>query len=412
MKKLMTILTAGVIAASCTAASAVELGGVDIHGFASQGFLKGTRENDFVSSNSGKGSFNFNEYGVNFSKQILPELRLGVQFFAQDRGSYGKDKITLDWAYGDYRFQDWLGVRVGKIKNPLGLYGETRDTDSLRTFVLLPQPIYVDALRDTFIATNGIDLYGNVPLGPVGKLSYQALVGAVTPTTDEGSAMRVGSSFTSALSGTAGINSVKVTDISADTVYVQSLEWSPPLDGLRLAASRFQANLHGTAVTDAAATAPASLKNLQWDINMYTRYVMGAEYTWKDLVVAGEYDLTDLDQVALGKTTQSKSDSWYLSAAYRLTDWFEAGAYYTERYTDRDDRDGSKYAAANAAKGLPAHNRYHKDTALTLRFDPMQNVVVKVEGHLIDGTALLDASEFKTAGKESYLFATKVTVSF
>lgn len=406
MNKLITILTAGVIAASCTTASAVELGGVDIHGFASQGFLKGTKENNFISNNSGKGSFNFNEFGVNFSKQITPELRLGMQFFAQDRGSYGKDKITLDWAYADYSYKDWLGVRAGKIKNPIGLYGDTRDTDSLRTFVLLPQPIYDDANRDVFIASNGIELYGYVPLGPVGALSYRAIVGTTMPTTDDGTALRIGSGFTTSLTGTAGISSVKVSDISVDTVYVHSLEWKTPLDGLRLATSGYHTSVHGTATSNATA---AAFQNLKWDLNNYDRYVFGGEYTWRDLVIAGEYDITDFDTVVLGTTTKRKNDSWYLSAAYRITDWLEAGAYYTERYQDRDDRDGSKYAAAT---GFPAHNNYHKDAAMTLRFDPIQNVVVKVEGHLIDGTALLDASEFGTAGKESFLFAAKVTASF
>jgi hypothetical protein len=56
-------------------------------------------------------------------------------------------------------------------------------------------------------------------------------------------------------------------------------------------------------------------------------------------------------------------------------------------------------------------NAWQKDTALTLRFDPLPNLVLKVEGHLEEGTWLLS----ETSGnerKEWYIFATKATVTF
>lgn len=69
---------------------------------------------------------------------------MGMQLFAFDRGNYGRDKVTIDWAYGDYRVNDWLGFRAGKVKIPLGLYNEARDNDALRTFIFLPQQAYFD----------------------------------------------------------------------------------------------------------------------------------------------------------------------------------------------------------------------------------------------------------------------------
>jgi hypothetical protein len=59
----------------------------------------------------------------------------------------------------------------------LGLYNETKDIDSLRTFVLLPSGVYHEAFREIYMGLSGVGLYGNVPVGAVGALDYQLLMG-------------------------------------------------------------------------------------------------------------------------------------------------------------------------------------------------------------------------------------------
>src|SRR3569623_3061653 len=124
MKKFLSFSVAAIAGAVCIALNPAHAADTDveIHGFVSQGYIKTTEENEYPVGNSGQGSFNFNDFGINFTKRLAPDLRVGLQLFAQDRGNFGNDTITLDWAYGDYRYQDWLGVRVGKVKIPLGLY--------------------------------------------------------------------------------------------------------------------------------------------------------------------------------------------------------------------------------------------------------------------------------------------------
>ena len=90
-----TLLVAAVLCWVC-AAQALEVEGVQIHGFASQGYIKTSKHNNFPVTTSGKGSFTFNDFAINVSKEILPDLRVGLQLLAMDRGSYGQDKITLD----------------------------------------------------------------------------------------------------------------------------------------------------------------------------------------------------------------------------------------------------------------------------------------------------------------------------
>ena len=414
MKKLLITFTALLAwSASFTCeAQALDLAGVEIHGFASQGFIQTTRENNFPVSNSGRGSFNFNDFGLNVSKDLLPGLRVGLQLIAFDRGNYGKDKVALDWAYGDYRLNDWLGFRAGKIKMPLGLYNETRDNDALRTFIFLPQNEYYEYERDSFNAITGGSVYGSVPLGGAGTVNYQLLVGTIPIAADGGTAINY-SSFISSVEAP-----LTVTSVSSNISVVHHLEWRTPLEGLRGTFSGLHTTFSGTAVgtfTDPQTQAKTPV-SASWKYDSLNRYIFGLEYTYKDLALAAEYQLDDYTVIAdyhnpaiENFRSKQSADGWYVSATNRFTDWFELGAYYHETYADRHHRNGSTLVQAGVV--AQPWNAWQTDTALTLRFDPLPHLVLKVEGHLMEGTWIM--SETTGAEKKSwYIFATKATVSF
>lgn len=388
-------------------ARALEFEGVEIHGFVSQGFIQSTKENNFPVSNSGKGSFNFNDFAINFSKELTPGLRVGMQLLAMDRGSYGRDKVTIDWAYGDYRITDWLGIRAGKIKAPLGLYNESRDNDALRTFIFLPQNQYYEYDRDSFNAITGGSVYGSVPLGRAGRANYQVQVGTF-PIEAGGASAKNYSAFIS----TPEITST-VTDISTETSVVHHLEWRPPVEGVRATFSGLHTSFRGTAV---GADALGNSFDSTWKFSDLHRYLFGVEYTLGDLVLASEYQLDDYTvsadyPAAPAQSFRSKQsgDGWYVSGTYRFTDWFEAGAYYHETYADRNNRSGSRLVASGYVDN--PWNAWQKDTALTLRFDPVPHLVFKVEGHLEEGTWLI-AETTGAEKKNWFIFATKATVTF
>jgi hypothetical protein len=410
---LITVAALAAWFASCTpAVHAIELYGVDIHGFASQGYIQTTRENNFPVSDSGKGSFHFNDFAINFSKEFIPGLRAGLQVLAMDRGTYGKNKVTLDWAYADYHFQDWLGFRGGKVKIPLGLYNETRDNDALRTFIFLPQNEYYEYERDSIMAMTGGSIYGSLPLGGAGAVNYQLLVGIIPITSDGGSAKNF-SAFISSVDAP-----LTVTDVSSTVSVVHHLEWRTPVDGLRATFSGLHSNFSGTATgtfTDPATNAKSPV-TADWKYDSLHRYIFGIEYSYQDLVLAAEYQLDDYKIIAdyhnpAIENFESKqaADGWYLSATYRFNKWFELGSYYHETYADRNHRNGSTLVQTGVVG--QTWNAWQKDAALALRFDPMRNLVLKVEGHLEEGTWLLS----ETTGAERkkwYIVATKATVSF
>jgi hypothetical protein len=465
IKSIISLLFITMIA-SFTCAGAAEVGGIEINGFISQGYLT-TSDNNFM-GNTSEGSFEFNEIGINFGKELIENMRVGVQLFSRDLGNYGNNEITVDWAYGDYRWKDWLGVRVGKIKAPHGLYNETRDVDMLRNWIFLPQSVYPEIERDAALSLMGVGVYGNARMGRFGGLSYQALIGTQNIDANESLAQSL-----------MGINTfdpyMRNQDINVDKKYAVSLTWDTPVNGLRVGGTAQVAKMDlvsygaypaglgifsymfmemdpatGIPVFDPETGMPLYS---EYAFNAFTdvtteNYVVSAEYTWNNLMVVAEYMWSDRELTIntqgvypdmansfdetfayLGQTEWAgvynpstpiyrKPAGWYVGATYRFTDWFELGGYYSENYGNRNDRDGS-VAAADLFQPLdPVYRAYNNDICLTARFDINQYWSVKLEGHHIEGVAGLPLSENTnrnyqhTFVKDWEMYAAKVTYNF
>src|SRR6266567_1213150 len=150
---------------------------VQIHGFASQGFVY-TDHNNWLSMHSSHGSGAFTDFGANVSTQVTDRLHIGAQVYDRNLGNIGEWHPSIDWAFADYRIKPWFGLRGGKVKTVLGLYNDTQDLDFLRTFALLPQSVYPTDIRDATIAHLGGDIYGSASLPHhFGAISYTAYAG-------------------------------------------------------------------------------------------------------------------------------------------------------------------------------------------------------------------------------------------
>lgn len=404
-----TLLCLATVAASLCPLTAQAQEPVEFHGFASQAFLW-SHHNKYLAPDANKGSFQYNEVGLNAISQLTDNLRVGIQLFARNLGEFGKDTVSIDWAYGDYRWRDWLGLRVGKIKLPLGLYNETRDVDSLRTNVLMPQAVYDEGFREMFLAAQGVGLYGHVPLRWLGSLSYQVYAASVTipegGSTARGIEMLSGGTF-------------KLRPSSNVRSYGGQLVWDTPLRGLRLAASGAQGSWTMAGTSTALATPLPAGQSAMLEFDDYLRMIYSIEFVWRSLTLASEYQRTGgtmnsaIDVTGLGmpvntlaKSSKKTNDGFYVSAAYRFASWFELGAYYSAAYADVDDRDGSLLEP-----GQPSHNGYQKDIALSLRFDIANGWCVKLEGHRLWGASLVGYEVTDTV-KDWTFFAAKASYSF
>src|ERR1700722_10815228 len=132
---------------------------VQIHSFASEGFAY-SNDNNYLTMDTSKGSFAMTDAGANISMPVTDSFRVGAQVYARNIGQLGDYHLQLDWAYGDYKFKDWFGIRAGKVKTALGLFNDTQDEGFLHTWAILPQSIYPLDLRSNVIAHTGGDIYG------------------------------------------------------------------------------------------------------------------------------------------------------------------------------------------------------------------------------------------------------------
>lgn len=414
MKKSMVITAAVLIGIFCMGNVQAQAQGdvsdiidsVDIHGFISQGYFK-TSDNNYLAEDSEDGTFQFNEFGINFASQLTDELRVGLQLFASDLGDVGNDEVKLDWAFADYRWRDWAGLRVGLMKMPVGFYNETRDIDALRTNIFLPQSVYTELLREAYVSLQGVAIYGNIPSDSMGSLSYQFQVGTTNIDDDSGTAIFI--------EGLA-MGAVEASNFDVDDMYAGSLQWVTPLNGLRVGGTMYNLSLTADASTTEALGPIQPGTNLVFDMEDITGYVLSAEYTLGDLLLAVEYSRLDIEVGVPGIPKEMipmkmdiETEGYYVSASYRFTDWFELGAYYSIYYPDVDDKDGDNLEAI----GLPDHGAWLKDFALTTRFDINEYWIFKLEGHLMDGTATVFPPENPDDAEEDwYLLAAKMSFIF
>jgi hypothetical protein len=388
---------------------------IDVHGFLSQGYLQ-SNHNNFLADTE-EGTFEFREYGINVSSDLTDQLHVGAQVFGRDLGDYGNNKIILDWGFVDYRFQDWLGIQVGRMKAVFGLYNETRDIDMVRTGIFLPESIYNDAWRETLTAVDGIGIYGTLSLKSLGSLSYQGQWGKVNIEPDGGFAKYINDTIR-----------LDVRDIEIQKMFLAGVEWTPapPIDGLRL---RWSWNIGGFDEEGATSldpfwqiqgVPPGLPLSYHADLNIH---VVSAEYRWGNLVLAAEtflpagYDhRLEISLPGLGTDTlfdeSSDPAGYYASAAYSFTEWLELGILYSVFYRTADDKDGEQYEA-DTGYLYPRHNAWLKDTALTARFDIFENWVIKAEGHFMNGTDIMLKEDNPDGTREDwFLFGCKVTYSF
>lgn len=397
MKNLFPSITA-ILLFFCLIAPAAVMGqdlldNMDIHGFVSQGFVSSSEYN-YLTHNSKDGSFEYNEVGINFGKQMTPKLGFGIQFFARDLGDVANNKVTLDWAFGDYRAQDWLGFRFGKIKLPLGIWNEIRDYDMLRPWIVLPQNfVYFDLSRDSLIAANGLGLYGNFRLGTGGNLDYYLVGGNTNADMDSGISKYINNAYNQYGMELSG-------ESEAEMLYVGNLRWNTPLPGLMVGIWTFISE-----VTFPLGVAEATIENT------YTGLMV--EYLGDKISLWAEYIIQDTEneiKTPLGSNKEDiRPESYYLGAAYQFTLWFQLGAYYSESYIDGDDKDGSDLEE----RGQKDHRAWEKDMALTLRFDLNEYWVLKMEGHMVDGTKNVLSADNTNLSKQSFYYTVaKLSVSF
>lgn len=396
-----TVVVAGSLLAAPAPATSLQ-DSVYMGGYVSQGYVNSSNHNYLV-PNTRDGSGEFNEAAFNLSAQPLDDLRLGIQFLGRDFGSRIDAKVTVDWAYGDWRWRDELGVRAGKIKLPYGLYNQGRDVDFLRTPVLLPQSVYTEAERDLVISYEGVGLYGNLPWGAWGEFDYELCYGSLSvpeegvQSTQEEIARNLEAgtpALAASLADQFGVTPEQVdvgiaeTDVEMQVPWIVggAVVWTTPIAGLRVGTSVFAGDIEIAGrvdydvFVDEGEGWPTYLplrSEFDDDLDLHSVVTTSAEYTRGPWLFAAEMSRTRMGGV--------HSLGWYASGRHRLDRRWSFAATYSQYFPDWDDREGEALAART---GDATHRAWQYDLGFSARFDVNDYWLLKLEYHQMDGTAL------------------------
>jgi hypothetical protein len=331
---------------------------VQVHSFAQQGFAY-SEQNNFLSMRTNKGSFGMTDGGVNASVSITDKFRVGAQVYARNIGKLGDYHVQLDWAYGDYKFKDWFGIRGGKVKTGLGLFNDIQDMEFLQTWALLPQSVYPLDLRSNTIAHTGGDVYGEVPLRRAGSLSYTGYFG-----------LRENDPYGGLYYGDAGAGS-PVQSFSGKAAG-GDVRWHTPVEGLMIGASWADQTMDLKVLVVAYGNAPLIDHNTPQHLTSgYADYLRGKWHFSSEF----RRNYNPETYTVLGSTgsTNQSTNGWFGTAAYRVTKRLEIGTYNSRFYVE----------APQAPKNTASNHIF--DQTVTARFDITSWWNVKVEEHFMNG---------------------------
>lgn len=386
MRRLLFGLLLSALPVAAASAQSLDDLNIQIHGYATQGFLA-TTQNNILTTNSSDGSAGWTEAVVNVTAQPNPKLRIGVQGRYFVLGNFGNE-ITLDWAAADYKVNDKFGVRFGKVKTPTGLFNEIQDIDPSYLWSLLPQGNYPISSRNSILSHFGGVVYGTLNLGSgLGKAEYRGWAGERTISGNDGYYI----SFKEA--------GIQLPNGVSDTVYGGAIHWKTPVHGLMLGASNNHSNRSNTMLT----VDNGAYSGTQY-ISPFNTFQLFSQYEMGRFTLSGEYQRLFVNGLMyvhniMNNPIGADERPWYAMASYKATSKLSTGIYCHQSFDH------------HAALG-PA--RFTKDWALSARYDFSPFVYAKAEEHFLDGTGSLYDATLNPGGlkPDTKLTVLKLGVSF
>jgi hypothetical protein len=430
MKSRSPLVLASILAvlACCPAVSATTLRSINIRGSVSVTASQ-SDEYNYLGQTRDRLDLNLVDAILNGSRLFDSGLRAGGQVYAYKIGDYSD--VMIDWANLSYSFATAFGVRLGRNRAPLGLYNDSQDLDSVRTFASLPISFYPRTFRAITASVDGVVLFGSASLGKGGSLDYQAYGGAKESV--PGDAPFV--------AGTGNLAHFEKWEISKGA-FGGTLFWNLPVDGLRLGYSYMElpknnlpgklalrSEMRGWAVP-VAGMVDRFMGPGTWDksglfagtpsstIDMRVQFrVISAEYQRGNWLFAAEHKLVDTTKgsavtpafALVRMPTQTPYvlyvEDYYGMVTYQATKRLGLGLYYCYENAERHNP---------AASSDPAKRT--KDWAGAVSYAVNKWWIVKGELHRFDGRSFIngagdDNRANGTAAKWNYLVI-KTTFSF
>ncbi|MEA3638448.1 MAG: hypothetical protein VBE63_00725 [Lamprobacter sp.] len=388
-----------VAASSSAADQATEPGNdrIQLHGFASQAMVS-TSANRFY-GDSPNTSFDFTEIGLNASWRLSPRLLLAGQLLSRRAGEMSDGQPEIDFALADITLMTTdrvrFGTRIGRIKNRLGLYNETRDVSFTHPGIFLPQVVYFDKVRNLVLSSDGVVLYAET-YQPFGLFSLNLATGS--PVVDE----NVEAAF---------LLGDKPGDIEPrDNSWLAGL-WYQSHD------TRLKFGLSGAAVSlkfDPTQGSPIPYGPGKVDV-LY--WVASAQYNSERWSFTAEYMAEPIEWRDFGPALPDQNataEGYYGQVTYNPVPKWQLMLRYEEGFADRDDRSGRQLERQTLGL-VPSHATSSHILSLGLRWDINHQWMLKTEYQRHNGNFILSEIEnpdFSRYDKHWDLFAVQAGFRF
>lgn len=345
-----------------------------VHGFLSQGY-SWTSSNNFF-GHSETGSPNFTELGANLRIAATRWLDLAAQGIYRHAGKV-ENRVQLDFALADLTVlteENYaIHLRGGRIKNPFGLYNETRDVAFTRPSILLPQGIYFDRSRALFRSSDGGQIFIE-NYASWGDLSLAINIGMPRNPNDEIEASIFGFNAPGRIQANR-------------PMYLGQLRYEYNAGELILALSYADAQLeYNTGSNDPVVLLAEN--PFETGVISSRPLLFSAQYNGEKISLTGEYmvQFNAVKHFGPDFDRSLTSESWYIQGQFRIHDRLQAVARYDVYFVDRTDRHGKKLGLEPFR---PRHAAFAKDWMVGLRWEITPSWMVSAEYHNIDGTAWL-----------------------
>jgi hypothetical protein len=339
-----------------------------MNGFVSQGFLYSTDNN--IYGESEKGTFEFTEIGLNASKKYTPRLRGSAQVIVRNAGHREETGIDLDYAFLSYQMptssSSFIGARVGRVKNVMGFYNETRDVSFTRPSIFAPQFIYFDSVRDLQLSSDGLIGFAewNTDAG-IFSIDLGSGLSRIDGDTEAG---LIGNNYNGRFSR-QHINQAQINYLHTDS-------------NLRFAYSKVKSDLQHNSESDS----PFDSAQVLIDLDIFsTEYSAEAfSLTAELMLLRIEFNLPPIIDEARFST------SWYMQGQYFIDPDWTLYSRYENYFINKNDKSGILYSQFS---GLPNHIAYAKNLLIGTKwhFSPQWMLMLEVQSTL--GTAGLSRNE-------------------
>lgn len=371
------------------------------HGFITQGLIKTDNNNYYGHSSAPHGSAALTEVGFNISSRFSSDVLFSAQVLSRRAGELYEGDIKLDYGLIDFSLNSdaykRYGLRIGRFKNPLGFYNDTRDVAFTRPGIFLPQSIYFENLRNAFLSDDGILAYSefydddsivSFELGtgktPIDINAEYTLVGGDVPGTLE----------------------------SSENTVISRLMYQA--NSLKLALSYAKTSVE-------LEDAPPAIGNGTYDVDIR---IFSAQYILRNLTMTTEWAEQPVEWHGFssffpnGPSGKINPGGYYFQLGYQYTPKFELLVRYERGYADKDDKSGEKRSALLASAPIPIDSRpynfYTHDITGGFRYDFNPQLMFRAEYHIIEGTYVLSGREndLSTTEKDWRLFSLLLSYRF